>query len=59
MNDDIIGMSSTNVVTSSIISNAINNNLERLEEHIDYLHTKISDMEDRIAILESIVLKKN
>ena len=55
MNDDIIGMSSIDA-TSRIISDTTN--LKKLEEHIDFLHTKISDMEDRIAILESIVLKK-
>lgn len=58
---DIVGMSSNSTVTSGIMSSisATTNNIKSLEEHIDYLHTKIGYMEERLSILESIVLKKD
>lgn len=56
----------TNAPTTEISMSTIDvaaknakNKIDDLEKHIDFLHTKISDMEDRIAMLESIVLNKD
>jgi len=43
---------------AAIDQNSARNKIEELEEHIDFLHTKIDGLEERIAILEAIILNK-